>query len=157
LGPILSLAERDRIGLAELAGYGDLCVCSAAEGEDGELLREVIGRRIRSDRDGKSDQARIATVALLTTLVGEQPEGSLEDAFRRRYAQGEPNGEGINKAAWQGTILRSYSVAAWRRLWSWIVDCLSERRSLAEIGQMLADELEIATVGELFDGLPDAE
>jgi hypothetical protein len=157
LGPILELAMRDRISLDELVPHGDMCVCQAAEGVDGDLLRQVIVRRVRDGREGKFDGARVATVRLLASLVAEEPEGSLEDAFRRCYGQGPPDATDFSRAAWQGTILRSYSVGAWRRLWSWIVECLSDRQSLAEVGETLAGTLGTSTVGELLGELPEAE
>jgi hypothetical protein len=157
LGPILELARRDKITLRELADHGDMCVCRAATGADGELLRQIITERIRDGRDGQFDHARVATVRLLSSLVAQEPEGSLEDAFRYRYAQGPPNSSDFNLAAWQGTILRSYAVGAWRRLWSWIVETLNDRQSLADVGDALAATLGAETVDKLFVDLPVAE
>ncbi len=157
LGPILELARRDDLSVEELSRFGDLCVCGTAEGADGELLRQVLARRIRAGRDGDLDRARIATVGMVVALVRSGAEGSLEDHFRRRYGQGPLGAGGFHRAAWQGTILRSYAVGAWRRLWSWIVACLSERRSLAEVAEMLAEQVSCGTVGELFDRLPETE
>jgi hypothetical protein len=56
--------------------------------------------------------------------------------------------------AWRGAILRNYSVGAWRRMWSWVVEQLSEPRSPGEIGRLFADALPELTVREFLEALP---
>ncbi len=157
LNPILELARRDELSVEELSEYGELCVCGTAEGDDGEQLRQILARRVRPEKEGELDRARIATAGMVISLVRGGVEGSLEDGFRRHYAQGRPGSDGFHGAAWQGTILRSYAVGAWRRLWSWVVACLGERRGLDEVAGLLAKQVNAASVDGLFDRIPQTE
>jgi hypothetical protein len=58
--------------------------------------------------------------------------------------------------AWRGAVLRFYSVGAWRRLWSWLVELLSgDALPISEIGDRLGAALPAITLGDLLDSLPE--
>jgi hypothetical protein len=57
-------------------------------------------------------------------------------------------------AAWRGVLLRNYAVGAWRRLWSWLVECVGEYTLASDVADLFADALPDSTVAVFLDALP---
>jgi hypothetical protein len=160
LGGLLSLAERDRVPLAELAAAGDeLCLCAAGASEDGALLRRIFFEAPETDR--VDDRSRQLSAHMLLRALAESPAEDAQAAFCTYWGFGDPldrrAGDHVAEVAcgWRAAILRNYSVGAWRSLWCWLAERLRERpMTVDELGAVFADELGGISVAELQAGLP---
>jgi hypothetical protein len=109
----------------------------------------------------ETDQARRETAQLLGRVIAGGTLELPQDAFRRLLAFGEFADRDEMAAtmpiaqAWRGAILRNYSVGAWRRLWSWLVDLLGEPASLTSLANQLSSSLPDMSVAEMIEALPD--
>lgn len=85
----------------------------------------------------------------------------MHDAFVRGVAFGafvdeDPIASGLPiSQAWRGTILRNYSVGAWRRLWSWLVGRLDEPMTAEDLAAEAASVLPDQSVSAFLGDLPD--
>ncbi|MBV7250536.1 MULTISPECIES: hypothetical protein [Streptomyces] len=62
---------------------------------------------------------------------------------------------GVDAApVWRGVALRNYSVGAWRRLWSWLVEHVEGMITTEELADRLAEQLPPQTVDEFLASLP---
>ena len=162
LGPILELARRDSLDIAELAAHPELCICGARHSPDGAWLRQVFLAPPSSTTIAASaDEARRATARLLLRTLPSKAGETVQDTFRQRVAFGEfldsdPIASAIPLAwAWRGVVLRNYSVGAWRRIWSWLVEQLSEPMSPDALGELFAAQFPDITVGEFGTQIPE--
>lgn len=161
LGPILDLASHDTIETAQLIAHPELCMCGARHSADGAWLRQAFLDPPRSQVLAKADDARRETAQLLAAVIDSGAVGSLQSCFRVRVGFGDflktdPVAAGLPVArAWRGVVLRNYSVGAWRRLWSWLVDQLAEPRTPYALGRLLAAELPDVTVGAFVSDLSE--
>jgi hypothetical protein len=160
LGGLLSLAERDRIPLAELAAAGDeLCLCAAGAAKDGALLRRILFEAPEADR--VDDRSRQLSAHMLLQALAESPAADAQAAFCAYWGFGDPldrlGGDHVAEVAcgWRAAILRNHSVGAWRSLWRWLAEQLRERPMMVEeLGAVFADELGQISVAELQTRLP---
>lgn len=163
MGGLFRLVDRSEISLDELRSHEHLCFCSAARNPDGELLRRTFVRPDELDGFEASDAARRATSQLISAVVDAGVEGSLHDAFVRGIAFGDfihvdPVASSLPiSLAWRGTILRNYSVGAWRRLWSWLVGRLDEPMTAGDLADEAASALPEQSVSDFMRDLPSTE
>jgi hypothetical protein len=160
LGGIVELAAEEILDLPMLAASAHLCACAGPAHADGAWLRSVFVNPEPLDGFKEADRARRQTAQLLgRTLAGGSTLPPL-DAFRQALAFGEfLDSDAVASSlpiafAWRGAILRNYSVGAWRRIWSWLVDLLGEPASVGLLADALAAVLPDVSVAEMMDGLP---
>lgn len=161
LGGLLDLADQDVIDRATLAGAGGLCVCGAAGGApDRAWLRRLL---LEADYRGpheKRHAARRATTRLLLGAIRRRPDRRPLEAFRDEvcfgdFLQRDPLAVDVAEGpAWQGIILRNYSVGAWRRLWAWMVNGLDVPATAGEIADRVAGVLPTTSMRDFVDALP---
>jgi hypothetical protein len=162
LGQVLELVPADSLAMSTLAEHADLCVCGCASSSDGRWLSEILCRPPESAPLRNADDARRHTIQLLARVIERHPEWQPIESFRRDIGFGDftvtdPLARSLEiTQAWRGVVLRNYSVGAWRRLWSWLVDQIDEQATVAELGAALAAELGSGTVGDLISELPQS-
>jgi hypothetical protein len=167
LAGVFELAEQDEVPVADLRAAGELCICMAPSAPDGPWLQRLflqpdLGSEAGSEagRFQAGDAARRATAQLLGAVVAPGVEGSLVAQFRRAIGTGDfihtnPVAAALSiTPAWRGAVLRNYSVGAWRRAWSWLVEELGEPMTAAELGERFADALPDIAVGDVMAELP---
>jgi hypothetical protein len=163
LGGILELAGEDTLEVEILAAVPQLCACAAPISLDGPWLQRLFVAPDQLEALEQADRARRQTAQLLgrvLMLPGSSTEAP-QDRFRQalgfgQFIAADPVAAQLRIAhAWRGAILRNYSVGAWRRIWSWLVDLLGEPAPVHELADQLADVLDDITVAQLIDGLPD--
>jgi hypothetical protein len=126
LDPVLELAGRDSIAVAELdALAGSLCLCRVRDQLDGAELRRILfdpGSAPHGDARSVRTRMMITTTLVMRALTshGHGMKGELtaiEDLFC--YGPTLDTGEAAARigARWRGALLRNYLVTAWRRLW----------------------------------------
>ena len=98
---------------------------------------------------------------LLLDALHDRPSDDPVSAFQLRWAFGELSGDPERDertkvaAMWRAAALRNFSVAAWRSLWRWLAERLSEEpMTLDHLGATLAAAVEDMPVGEMIDSLP---
>jgi len=161
LGEIVELACHDSLETAMLAARPHLCACAARDAADGPWLRSVLVHPAAVEGLEEADRARRETAQLLGRVLVGGSATPTQEAFELGLAFGDlvftdPVAARLPIAqAWRGAILRNYSVGAWRRLWSWLVELLGEPASVDELAEQLADALPDMTVAEMFDQLPE--
>jgi hypothetical protein len=158
---VLRLAESNRLEINELAALPHLCICGAPNAADGPWLRRLFVKPPEEGEFERPDRSRRQTAVLLGRVVLDGAEGSPQDAFRARIGFGDfLDRDSVARQlpiaqAWRGAVLRFYSVGAWRRLWSWMVELLAgDALPIPEMGQRLGDVLPEITLGDLLDSLP---
>ena len=159
LGGLLDLADRPSLTVDELRAAGRLCLCEAAEAEDGRWLRRVL---VEDASDHLDDRHRQLTCLLLLDALHDRPSSNATQAFRDRWAFGPQAGDpdaserAMVAALWRAAALRNFSVGAWRALWRWLAAQLNAGPMTAQqLGDRLADALEDTTVAAMLDGLPN--
>ncbi len=141
---MLDLADQDVVGVGEIKAAAHLCLCRAAEAPDGVWLRQALfGARPADEPTAADDRNRHLTTRMLLDALSGGGESSAEGAFTRAHGFGptiddDTTPAGVVAAAWQGAILRNYSVTAWRELWRWLAARLAEEPMSADD---LADRL----------------
>jgi hypothetical protein len=158
LGDLLPLADQPFVTIGELRSAGRLCLCEAAEAQDGQWLRRVL---VEDAGDRPDDRHRQLTVALLLEALRDAPSRDATVVFRDRWAFGAPEGDpeaedrAMVAALWRAAALRNFSVGAWRALWRWLTAQLSiEPMTTEELGDRLADALGDMTVADVVRELP---
>jgi hypothetical protein len=160
LGETLELADEDTLTLDTLHSLPHLCACGAPEHTDGPWLRQIFVNPEPAEGLEAADRPRCDTARLLGRVLAGGADAATENAFRLAVAFGDfvpsdPVASSLPIAqAWRGAILRNYSVGAWRRLWSWLVDLLVEPATAASLAEQLAEALPDTTVEEMIAGLP---
>jgi len=159
LSGLLDLADRSSLTVGELRAAGPLCLCEAANAQDGQWLRRVL---VEDASDHLDDRHRQLTCLMLLDALHARPSSNATAVFRDRWAFGPPNGDpnaderAMVAALWRAAVLRNFSVGAWRALWRWLAARLSEEpRTAQQLGERLADELDDITVARMLDELPD--
>jgi hypothetical protein len=160
LGGILDLAQLDVVEIEALAAVPELCACAAPISPDGPWLRGVFVHPDEVEGFEQADRARRETSRLLGRVLAVPSDQTPQDAFRHTLGFGSFVTDDAVAAslpialAWRGAILRNYSVGAWRRIWSWLVDQLGEPVPAHVLATALADELPDTTVSSMLAGLP---
>jgi hypothetical protein len=158
LGALVDLAGYSSLTFDELRAAGALCLCQAADAEDGAWLRSVL---VEDPGDRPGARRRRITCGLLLDALAERPDRRPTQAFRDRWAFGPPEGDPeagereMVAALWRAAALRNFSVAAWRSLWRWLTNQLNvEHMTVIQLGERLADALDPITVGAMIADLP---
>ena len=164
LSGVLELAAKDEIAVDDLRAAPHLCVCAGPQTADGHWLRGVLFERAPKDWTDIDDSRRATARLLLRVVAAEGKTANVPAAFRHAIASGGPPSEGLEgleatvAEGWRGAILRNYSVGAWRRLWSWLVEQLSEPLSVDQLADRFVAALpDGVTITEMLEGLPDSE
>jgi len=159
LGGLLGLAERSSVTGDELRAASGLCLCMAADADDGRWLRDVL---VEGPDDRGSDRRRQLTCGLLLDALADRPSRSAVAAFRDRWAFGLPAGDpeaderSFVAALWRAAALRNFSVGAWRSLWRWLASELrADPMTAQQLADRLADALDDVRVSAMLEGLPD--
>lgn len=169
--PLLSLASREVVSFRalETAGQAALGVPCPAERE---WLTAVLtatgagGAHVPEDWEA-SDRTRRATLRTLARAIdlhGHDGDG-YQETLRSAVAFGEemttdPVLAAIPETAgWRGTLLRHYSVGAWRRLWAALVSGIGSKdgeadRSAEELRDWLAQQSPDGDVRWMVGDLP---
>lgn len=160
LGELLELATEDTLHVGDLASLGEkLCVCAGGEHADGLWLADLMCGPDASDVDPRS-RARRETIQLMARIVYQHPVGRFTRDVGRVLAFGDFLAtdcvtRGVDAApVWRGVALRNYSVGAWRRLWSWLVEHVEGMITTEELADRFAEQLPPQTVDEFLASLP---
>ena len=165
LGDAVRLAGEESISRADAAAAPHLCVCQGVAGGDGAWLAGCLHSPPATEREdvAVADEARRDTCRLLARVLSRGAARDVVGAFSRHVAWGSfLDDDEVARSleigqAWRGIVLRNFSVAAWRRLWSWLVDQLQEEPvPIDALGVRLAAALPDVSVGELIDSLPSS-
>ncbi|MGF0168887.1 hypothetical protein ACQRET_33465 [Streptomyces koyangensis] len=157
---MLELAAEDTLHVGDLASLGTkLCVCAGGEHPDGHWLADLICGPDASGVDPRS-RARQETIQLMVRIVSEHTVVRFTRDVGRVLAFGDflttdCVTRDIDAApVWRGVALRNYSVGAWRRLWSWLVEHVEGMITTEELADRFADQLPPQTVNEFLSSLP---
>ena len=169
--PLLSLASRDVVSLAALetaeqAALGVPCAAEQAWLTQVLTATDAGGAHVPEDWEA-SDRTRRATLRTLARAIelhGSDGHG-YQETLRSAVAFGEelttdPVLTAIPETAgWRGTLLRHYSVGAWRRLWAALVATIGSKsgeadRTAEELRDWLAQQSPAGDVRALLDDLP---
>lgn len=163
LDGLLELAARDEVPTEELRRASHLCLCAGGSHLDGAWLRRLLCAPPADDRTSVTqvDAARRETSQLLARVIAHHGEvESVTSTFRQTVAFGQFVDEDDRVARlgvtqpWRGLLLRHYSVGAWRRIWSWLVDQVEDLTPPTELTDAFADSLPDTTVRGFVDDLP---
>ena len=160
LGEIVELASKDSLDPSALKAVPHLCACGAPAAADGPWLRSIFVRPDAQEDLEEVDRARRETAQLLGRALSRGSAATPHEAFQHALAFGDFILDDALAAslpiaqAWRGAVLRNYSVGAWRRIWSWVVEMLGEPASVDDLADQLAEALPEMTVSEMLDSLP---
>jgi hypothetical protein len=156
---LLDLARQDTLEVQSLTSAPHLCVCAGATQADGPWLASLLYPTGKAE--GPAWRDRRHTIDLLTRLIDLLDVKSITDdlvphvAFGDLLADDEELAVNPLAPAWRGLVLRNYSVGAWRRLWSWLVEQVDEGLTpAAHVADALAEALPDVTVKEFLAELP---
>jgi hypothetical protein len=161
LGELLDLAAEETLHVGDLVPLSArLCVCTGGERPDGTWL---AGLMCKPDAAGTGPHAtaRSQTIRLLARVVDTHRimnfTGDVGDVLAfGDFLSTDAVASSIDVApAWRGVVLRNYSVGAWRRLWSWLVEQVEGMVPVEELADRFAGVLpEDDTVAEFLSSLP---
>lgn len=160
LGGLFDLAEHDEVSLDDLRAIPQACVCGPCSGPETRLLQRLLCAPEHSTEFHKPDSARATTARLLGRVLQAGGVERAEEGFSKAVRCGEfiltdPVAASLPESrAWRGVALRIFTVGAWRRLWSLLVDDLDEPRSARELADRFAGHFPDITVWEMSDSLP---
>ena len=145
----------------DLVSFGDrLCVCVGGEHPDGAWLANLMCEPGAPAEAGSRSATRRQTIQLLARVVATHPVRYFTRDVGHVLAFGDfltadAVTSGIDAAAaWRGVVLRNYSVGAWRRLWSWLVEQVDGLVPIEEVADRFAAELPDMTVDSFLSSLP---
>ena len=162
LGDLLDLAERSELVVDELGSYGALCVCAGGDAADGRWLAGLLCGGPEAD-PRSPEGTRRETIRLVTRVMETHHVGNVTDDVGPVVAFGDfaTHDEVISSlaatAVWRGVILRNYSVGAWRRLWSWLVEQVKGLTRYQDVEDRFADQLPAISVQAFLDQLPPTQ
>ncbi|WP_432178494.1 hypothetical protein [Streptomyces sp. NBC_00063] len=169
--PLLSLTAREVVSFEDLETAGQAAVgvpCPAEREWLTEVLTATGAGRAHVPKDWEaSDRTRRATLRVLARAIdlhGHDGHG-YQETLRSAVAFGEemttdPVLAAIPETAgWRGTLLRHYSVGAWRRLWAALVSSIGSKdgeadRSAEELRDWLAQQSPAGDVRRMLGDLP---
>ena len=159
LGEVLDLAAADQVSRSALIDHQHLCLCQAAGAADGAMMRErLLPATVESM--SPADRRR-QSILLLLRLLQLRPEvrSATRDLSPVLLFDEEAVADPVLASleitpAWQGVVLRSHSVRAWRNLWAWLVANIDGFMAIDELGSAFAEHLPSQTVREFCDSLP---
>lgn len=149
LGPVLELARQPELRIEDAAAAADqLCVCRGAAQPDGKWLAGLLC-------GPGAAQERRETVRLLLNVLDRHTVHHVERDVWQALAFSPALSAGNGPSAeWRGLALRNYSVGAWRRLWSWLVEQAREGIHADDWADRFAEALDDTTVGHYVAELP---
>ncbi|MFH9728065.1 hypothetical protein ACH4M4_34630 [Streptomyces sp. NPDC017254] len=168
--PLLSLASKEVVPFAALDTAGRAALGVACPAEQAWLTgvltaTDAGGVHVPEDWEA-SDRTRRATLRILAGAVRlrRDDNGGYQEMLRSTVAFGEetttdPVLAAIPETAgWRGTLLRHYSVGAWRRLWAALVSGIGSKdgeadRSAEELRDWLAHQVPTGDVRALLGDL----
>jgi hypothetical protein len=159
LGGLLELAREDELVVDDLQPHSHLCVCAGGAAADGAWLAALLCGTPDTDPRSKAGTRR-ETVRLLARVMRTHQVDHVTGDVGRAIAFGDfattdPVTTGLAAtAAWRGVALRNYSVGAWRRLWSWLVEQVNGLTPSTAVADAFADALPDCTVQTFLDRLP---
>lgn len=163
LDGLLELAARDEITADELRSASHLCLCAGGGRGDGAWLRRLLCAPPIDDHTNvaKVDTTRRETARLLARVIDHHGEVSavtstfLETVAFGGFIENDELASQLGVAQpWRGLLLRHYSVGAWRRIWSWLVDQVDDFVPPPVVEDAFADALPDVTVRQFIDDLP---
>ena len=159
LEDLLDLAERPELVVDELGSYGPLCVCAGGQAADGRWLARLLCGNPDTEQRSSAGTRR-ETIRLITRVMQTHHVDDVTDDIGPVIAFGDFATSDVvardlaATAAWRGVILRNYSVGAWRRLWSWLVEQVNGLTRAQDVADRFADQLPEISVQAFFDQLP---
>ncbi|MFG2362558.1 hypothetical protein ACGFY3_12975 [Streptomyces mirabilis] len=161
LDGLLELAAEDTLHVDDLASFGDrLCVCMGGEHPDGAWLANLMCEPDAPAEAGPRSLTRRQTIQLLARVVATHPVRYFTRDIGHVLAFGDflttdaVTSDIDAASAWRGVALRNYSVGAWRRLWSWLVEQVDGLLPIEEVADRFAAELPDMTVDAFLSSLP---
>jgi hypothetical protein len=159
LGELLELAREPELIVDDLRHRPHLCVCAGGASEDGRWLARLLCADAASDRRSGAGTRR-ETIQLLTRLMQTHHVADVTADVSPLVAFGDfVTTDAVTSrlavtAAWRGVVLRNYSVGAWRRLWSWLVEQVRGLTPATAVADAFADALPDISVRTFLDQLP---
>jgi hypothetical protein len=159
LGELLELARRAELVIDDLRDHTHLCVCAPGDAPDMRWLAQLLCADAEADPRSRAGTRR-ETIRLITRIMQTH---SIEDiiadlapviAFGEFATSDEVTRSLAATDAWRGVILRNYSVGAWRRLWSWLVEQVDGLTPATAVADAFADVLPDLTVRAFLAQLP---
>lgn len=162
LGAVLELASRGgSLTLADLAGFGSLCLCNARTSRDGELLARLFAGRPDDDRQTVARDIGQLMRLLAAAMEHSDVSGDAPVDDLGRFVMYDPRVTTDPLATdhwlrWRGIRLRAESVAAWRRLFALLCGYLSDGDvwTVDDIGDRFASRLPRESLAAFLGGLP---
>ncbi len=160
LGDLLELASREHLDIGRLDEYRHLCLCQSGSAPDGRWLAKVLCEAADGDDADEADRDRRDTIRLVARVVDRcEIDAAGTDignvlAFGDFLTSDEIARDLAIGAAWRGALLRNYSVGAWRRLWSWLVNRVREPVRIEDLVDDFVAWLPDGTVGGMRATLP---
>lgn len=162
MGDILQLARQEELVVDDLKSYGRLCVCAGGDAEDGRWLARLMCADSSADPRSQAGTRR-QTIQLITRVMQTHRIADVTADVGREIAFGDflTTDEVARRlsvaAAWRGVILRNYSVGAWRRLWSWLVEQVRGLTPAQVVIDRFAAQMPELTVRAFLDELPPTQ
>ncbi|WP_331725079.1 hypothetical protein OG783_33755 (plasmid) [Streptomyces jietaisiensis] len=160
LGELLDLAAEETLRVEDLAPLGDrLCVCAGGGRSDGTWLARLMCGSDAAGAESRSTTRR-QTIRLMARVVDTHRVVRFTRDVGHALAFGDflttdaVAGDIEVAPAWRGVVLRNYSVGAWRRLWSWLVEQVEGMVQVEELADCFAAELPDVTVAAFLSSLP---
>jgi len=160
LGELLDLAAEETLRVEDLAPLGArLCVCAGGGRPDGTWLARLLCRPDAADTSPRATTRR-QTIRLLARVIDTHLIAHFTWDVGHVLAFGDflttdaVAGSIAVAPAWRGVVLRNYSVGAWRRLWSWLVEQVEGMVPVEELADRFAEELPDVTVAAFLSSLP---
>ncbi|MEU0532317.1 hypothetical protein [Amycolatopsis tolypomycina] len=160
LGELLELARCEQLRVDDLAVHDGLCICAGAGAEDGDWLASLLCGTDTRAPDTESTRRRRATIQLVARIIDTHPvrtvTGDVGDvlAFGSFLTEDQIAACSPVAGEWRGLVLRNYTVSAWRRLWAWLVNGVSELTHVDDMVAALADKFPVGTVESFLAALP---
>lgn len=172
--PLFAGAKRDRLSRPDLEALRPIGPRSDERPEIPWLLdlftatREGLHEPAQWQPDDLRRRATMRVLGRATVLHGADTSLTWTEMVEAAVAfgdalQSDPILAGIDEAtAWRGTLLRNYSVSAWRRLWAALVRTIGSAdeatdRTAEELQTWLAEQMPVdMTVRTAMDELPPA-
>ena len=164
LAGLLELARQNSLVTADLAQFTEtLCVCSGRRSPDGRWLARLMCSQHEGVTSGSRADVRRQTVTLLARAVLAHPVRSFTRdvgdalAFGPFLTADKVTSNVAAAPVWRGVVLRNYSVGAWRRLWSWLVEQVDGLITTDELAERFAQALPDITVQQFLASIPATE
>lgn len=159
MGQLLELARQPELVVDDLRSHAGLCVCAGGDAADGRWLARLLCADAQTDPRSRAGTRR-ETIQLITRVMQTHRVVDVTADVGPVIAFGDfVTSDTVSQRlaampAWRGVILRNYSVGAWRRLWSWLVEQVNGLTAAEAVADLFADALPNITVQAFLDQLP---